>query len=202
MMRKNKKSLIRGQMTLHEWEDLLREQKNETAIRYIEWAKSLAQKFVHGDNYGQIFEDDLESECLYGLNKAIETYSPLRGVTFKTYASNVIRNQLIDLTRSSQKLGLYAGHEELDDKIPDSRMSIEDEVETRELLAHLYAAKKQLDPALRTGYEAMIHRQNGGSLIEFAKRKGIHARTLYRMVEQAEEDLKRYLRDRGYTTSA
>lgn len=59
----------------------------------------MANKFL---NTGYSF-DDLYSNALFGLTKAINTYKPDKGAKFTTYASRIMSNDILMFVRSNKK---------------------------------------------------------------------------------------------------
>lgn len=75
-----------------------REERDLLIEQYLPLVKQIASKLVR--NIKQVDFDDLVSDGIFGLMKAIEQFDPERGVKFETYATPVIRGSILNGLRS------------------------------------------------------------------------------------------------------
>lgn len=73
--------------------------RNDIVLRYMELVKYVALSTRGAyEKYAEL--DDIVNEGVIALIKAVETYDMQKGVKFETYASILIKGQIIDFVRS------------------------------------------------------------------------------------------------------
>lgn len=99
-------------------------------------ARKIASRFYHQG----VDRDDLQQEALIALHKATETWN--RRCKFSTFAHDVIKNRMIELTRAAKRRPVIVA--EIEDQHLESR-SLEEIVELREEFRELVGRWRQLN---------------------------------------------------------
>ena len=96
--------------------------------------------------------DDVEQELLSVLWKCVQTYDPIKGATFNTYAQQSFRNRISDLKRSANQLKRKADLVSLDEESVQIAVDERIQVMSAEDAAMLRVRLQEVDPAtvLRT----------------------------------------------------
>lgn len=176
-----------GQISLEEYMETLHAAMAEANY---EWAKGLVRIFVNELGKGVAYEtEELEGVALYGLAKAIKEFDSPR-VAFRTFATHVIHNELMDhLKRYSKKTLKTVALEEVKD-IVDTR-STEKLGET--LDCYLGTSKKE---NIKLGLYAMKMRSQGIKIKELQKRTGIPISKWYQCIKEAKAELRKRMESR------
>lgn len=138
-----------------------KEYRNLIIINYLDFASNIARNFRNIPNYA-IIEDDLIEESHIGLVKAVDTYDIDKKNLFLTYASTVIKNQILmylrkikKYTREDYSINSVVGYgnndkeHELIDTICDENINILDDYLEKEKIQDLYLALETLDEKKR-----------------------------------------------------
>ncbi|WP_367567263.1 sigma-70 family RNA polymerase sigma factor [Lacrimispora sp.] len=123
------------------------ERREYLIINNIRLAISIAQKFS--------FEEDYESVAMIGLIKAVDTFNLDKDIQFATYASMVIRNEILMYIRKTKKHSSNISFETIIHSDPDgnpltlgdvleNKDDFLDNVEKKEELTELYKAINSL----------------------------------------------------------
>lgn len=176
-----------GQITLEEYVKTLHAAMAEANY---EWAKGLVRIFVNELGKGVAYEtEELEGVALFGLAKAIKEFDSSH-IAFRTFASRVIHNELMDhLKRYSKKTLKTVALEEV--------MEMEDPRSTEELGimldAFLSVSQKE---NIKLGLYAMKMRSKGIKTKELQKRTGIPVSKWYQCIKEAKADFRKSMKSR------
>ena len=182
---RKKNEAFPGQITLEEYEKVVH---NEMAVKNMEWAKGLVRFYVYDAGEGVAYEkEELEGVALYGLALAIRTFDSNR-VSFRTYASKVIKNELMDHLNSYSKKSLKTVGLETIENLP-----AKEEDESYDTLLDLMIENCK-DRSMRLGLYAIKERNKGITAKELEKRTGIPQGRWYYYTYMAREKLKESLR--------
>lgn len=140
---------------------------------------------------GSLLEaEDLAQEGMFGLLSAIDTYSPGREASFKTYASVCIRNRMADAlkTASRKKHSPITRQVPMDEQRPDSRISPEAYVISKENVENI---KKFLANGLSETEGTVMGLYLGSmSYEDIALRLGITAKSVDNALQRARRKLR------------
>jgi len=145
--------------------------------------------------------DDYEQEGMIGLYDSIENYDDTKGAGFKTYASVVIRNRLLNVyaSRNNLKNSLLKDYisTDLTDTDPEwnEKVSIQSPDMTPEELALYLELKERLETVFVTCLTeaertALSLKMNGVSVREIAQRLNITQKAAEKAIERARKKIR------------
>lgn len=170
-----------GQITLEEYEKVVHE---NMAAKNMAWAKGLVRLFVCDVGDGVAYEkEELEGVALYGLALAIQTFDSDR-VNFRTYASKVIRNELMDHLNTYSKKTLQT----VELKTIENMPAREEDMDFDALLDSMI--KNCKEKTVRLGLYAIKMRNKGITARELEQITGIPKGSWYYYIYMAREKLR------------
>ena len=145
--------------------------------------------------------DDYEQEGMIGLYDSIENYDDTKGAGFKTYASVVIRNRLLNVyaSRNNLKNSLLKDYisTDLTDADPEwnEKVSIQSPDMTPEELALYLELKERLETVFVTCLTeaertALSLKMNGVSVREIAQHLSITEKAAEKAIERARKKIR------------
>lgn len=161
---------------------------------------NLVRHIIKQHNYfdGSNREDDLLSEGLIGLIRAVDTFDPKRKCKFATYAARCIRNQIVDYVRRES---LFYGHiynlaQDADSpnalNIPDTRSSSADDA----IIAKLFCThflEQIASPTAKVILVASLGMRKGSQSVHIlAKQYHLNEQAVYRLLRDLRAQFKKH----------
>lgn len=125
--------------------------KKEQAVLLAYWWEKLCplrQKFARETLLGSYEKDDLEQECFFQLQKALERYNSQLGVPFESYYKVVLHGWRSNQNKMKRNQELTVG-EEIMYFLEDERINIEQEVETKLLAEEVMRKLDELEERMQ-----------------------------------------------------
>jgi RNA polymerase sigma factor (sigma-70 family) len=185
-----------------EYSDLFRENQS--------LAEMIANKFANLRR-ADFDSQDIRQEALIGLSDAAQTWNPLSGVAFKSYAGAIIRHRLLNNFRYQHAQRRAAPTVSLQAPAgPDSDATLSDaiadtgspdpalEVAASDIHTRLMAAVATLPPKQRRAIEGTLQGQNP---TELAREFGVSGQAVGNLLNSAMANLRRVLKSGGVQLS-
>ena len=126
----------------------------------------ISRKFINSG----MDEEDLCQEGMLALMRAESTFKESVDVKFETYASRVITNRFIDITRKSQRQRA-AGPTHFASEEPESDFSLDDQVNLIEIKNILRDYVTELDRAIFNSYIQGFSYEEISKIFELPRKK-------------------------------